>query len=304
MLTGTNGILTQAQRAKQANKSSANEEKLRLIINSTIIQSNNTLNLEKLKEEAVKENVSISPATLNFPILASIENENFIISSDGSYETIKNITAGNVLKLNGNGKNVGDLIAIISSDNTIEQFYVIAYNANSKSISALAKYNLKVGNIYTDANTYTTISNNENGYNLQDSSMLAYPPYGSYPRKGSLLFSNSSYWNSEYTPWENSDYPYVYNDKSNLYQYNNDYKQKLGEAVDDIRLASYEEINKLWAEKDKYPWLYSSTYWLGSSVNADSDFIWIVSSQGSIANYDRSNPADRGLRPVITLKIN
>ena len=50
---------------------------------------------------------------------------------------------------------------------------------------------------------------------------------------------------------------------------------------------------------DKYPWIYSTSYWSGSAD--DTDFVWTVDSDGFFSStiYDYGN--DFGVRPVIII---
>ena len=169
-------------------------------------------------------------------------------------------------------------------------------------------YNLKVGNKYDNsASTSTPINTNSTGYGLQDETMKGYDVNSTQIRNGVLAFSASKYWNDTYSPQGNSSYPYVYDSNSNLYQYVEAYKAKLGntDKVSDVKLASYEDINSLWSEKSKYPWLYSTSYWLGSSGGTSSNGVWCVDSGPSFSShysaYDNDTPY--GVRPVLTIDM-
>ena len=58
--------------------------------------------------------------------------------------------------------------------------------------------------------------------------------------KGTVAFSSSRYWDETYTPRGSSIYPWVYDNKSNLYQYVESYKTLLGntDKVSEVSLAS------------------------------------------------------------------
>ena len=158
-----------------------------------------------------------------------------------------------------------------------------------------------MGRIYTSYSEYTEISNTEEGYGLQNSEMIGYPEGGSYPRNGTLAFSSSIYWDSTYTAFGNSGYPYVYDSNSNLYQYVENYKTKLGNAVSEVRLAAYEEIQP-YTNKTKYPWIFETSYWLGS-LSASISRVWRVNANGDF-NFNSFNSASSyGVRPVIEFTL-
>ena len=159
-----------------------------------------------------------------------------------------------------------------------------------------------MGRIYTSYSEYTEISNTEEGYGLQNSEMIGQPEDGSYPYKGIISFSSSRYWDSTYTAFGNSSYPYVYDSNSNLYQYVENYKTKLGNAVSKVRLAAYEEIIP-YTNKTNYPWIFETSYWLGSSYSASSIFVWSVSARGSFDSDYSSAAGLYGVRPVIEFTL-
>ena len=50
---------------------------------------------------------------------------------------------------------------------------------------------------------------------------------------------------------------------------------------------------------DKYPWIYSTSYWCGSAYNANS--VWIVRSDGYFVDGGYSSDVGFGVRPVIVI---
>lgn len=123
--------------------------------------------------------------------------------------------------------------------------------------------------------------------------------------KGTVAFSSSRYWDETYTPRGSSIYPWVYDNKSNLYQYVESYKTLLGntDKVSEVSLASYEDINALWSNKSNYTWLYSTSFWLGSASGASSGNVWYVNTVGSRSTNSFYNSIPCGGRPVITVDI-
>ena len=209
---------------------------------------------------------------------------------------------GSITIESGTGKNVGDEVSI-NLPSGKERFYILSYDQTTKKAVALAKYNLKVGRIYTDSSTSTEISSTEEGYGLQNSEMIGYPTNGGYPRKGTISFSSSQYWDSTYTAFGNSSRPYVYDSNSNLYQYVENYKTKLGNAVSKVRLAAYEEI-ELYTDQINYPWIFETSYWLGSSSGASTSDVWCVGEGGGFGNFDYCSIASVfGVRPVIEFTL-
>ena len=84
MLTGQNGILAQAQKAKQATKESNAAEKVKIAVTAAISNANEeTLNLEKLKTELNKNLIDFID-TLDFPIVTKIDGLEFIIDANGN----------------------------------------------------------------------------------------------------------------------------------------------------------------------------------------------------------------------------
>ena len=209
---------------------------------------------------------------------------------------------GSITIESGTGKNVGDEVSI-NLPSGKERFYILSYDETTKKAVALAKYNLKVGRIYTSDSNYTEISNIEEGYGLQNSEMIGCPGNGGYPIKGTITFSSSKYWDSTYTAFGNSSYPYVYDSNSNLYQYVENYKTKLGNAVSKVRLAAYEEI-ELYTDQINYPWIFETSYWLGSSSGASTSDVWCVGEGGGFGNFDYCSIASVfGVRPVIEFTL-
>ena len=83
MLTGQNGILTQAQMAKTATEQSGAKEKVALAVTSAIAQTRDgTLTIDNLKAEI--ENNGGNLENTEFPTLANIDNNKFFVKSDGS----------------------------------------------------------------------------------------------------------------------------------------------------------------------------------------------------------------------------
>ena len=308
MLIGQNGILTQAQSAKTTNENKSAEEKVKLAIMAARSQSETgALDADKLVTEVTTNYGGKATKTGDgFPVIVTIDGKSFTVDGDGNVNSKDSETAGQVTIIEGDGKNVGNIIAITSKSGTKEEFYVLSYDESTQKAKALAKYNLKVELIYNDNNNSTVIATDSAGYGLQNSEMKGWVSSG-LPWNGVLPFSRSKYWDDTYTPQGNSSYPWVYNNKSYLYQYVEGYKTLLGntDKVSEVSLASYEDINTLWSNKSKYPWLYSTSYWTGSAYGASNYTVWYVGTDGSFSYNDigANYSVYYGVRPVITIDM-
>ena len=175
--------------------------------------------------------------------------------------------------------NVGDVIALCNTTtNKSEDFYVISDNGST--VTALAKYNLLVGNIvvynddFSDISSLTPISTSEEGYGLQNSiaANFEWTTEGA-PKtntiKGGIAFadgeeskkdSNCSgsigcyygYWTDDTSNHNllskyGTSYPAnVFDSNSNLYKplenYKTYLKNTLGKTSIDARLITYDEL--------------------------------------------------------------
>lgn len=321
-----NGILSKAQDSKILAEDKTAEEKVKLSVLTAIANSEDgKLSADKLINAIETDYGSDYGATAKktgdgFPILATIDDKNFLVDKDGNVtpcnsgngsENSPKPTEG-ITVVSGDGKSVGDVVSIKSNQDTTEEFYIIAYDSDTHVATAIAKYNLKVGNIYDPTSKkLTPIDTTSSGYGLQDSTMKGHVfSDENQPHNGVTSFSNSLYWfdfpNNSYTldnsTVDNHTYPYVYNRQSNIYNYLESYRAKLNNIVCDVRLASYEEINPL---KDSYPWAYTSCYWFGSlsSTSKTSSNIYFIGSNNNSYVYQSSiysAETDFGVRPVIT----
>ena len=229
-----------------------------------------------------------------------------------------------------NTYNVGDVIALCNtSTNKSEDFYVMKDNGNT--VTALAKYNLLVGNIvvytddFRDTISVTPISTSEEGYGLQNS-VAGYMEFDSegmplnHTTKGGIAFAEDK--NNGYGYWTDdtsnhnllskygTKYPVnVFDNNSLLYEpiqnYKTYLKNTLGKASIEARLITYEELTSLGCTpysscKSVPSWVYSTFYWTASAES--NHYVWRVDSYGDFYGRDFYNPWDYGLRPVITIK--
>lgn len=201
-----------------------------------------------------------------------------------------------------------------------ECFYVI--EDNGSMVTALAKYNLLVGNIATVAApgsetivSTIPISKDEEGYGLQNvSSQGSNPTMTTFI--GVLPFSNETYWLNEKNsllPQYGSSYPaYVFDKNSNLYEYVKNYeiylKDNLKKKSASVRLIKYDELVKLGCKKEggaraclsAPSWVYATTYWGATASTAN--YITHVNTKAHFnSGYDFNYAYSRGIRPVITI---
>ena len=297
MLTGQNGILTQAQNSKTTTEYKSAEEKVKLAIMAARSQSETgALDADKLIAEITNNYGGTASKTDNgFPVNATVDGKDFKVDGDG------NITGGTtpspestdqegkVTIEKGDGTKTGDIIAITSTKGTTEKFYVLSYDENTQKAKALAEWNLKVGNIYNNNNNSSTaIATDSDGYGLQNKEMKGWVSSGQL-YNGVLAFSNSWYFKDTFAnyPVDKDGQSYVYDSNSNLYKYVSQYKDLLEntDKVSEVGLPSYEDINALWSNKSQYPWLYSTTYWLGSAYSSSYNYVWNVRTDGCFSGW-------------------
>ena len=219
--------------------------------------------------------------------------------------------------------NVGDEIALCNNDtNKSEDFYVISDNGDT--VTALAKYNLLVGNeIEVDNLGSTNIVRNDPidpstpGYGLQSSSARGAVSDNTV-KTGTIAFAENK--NNGYGYWKGSNgkplskygtsYPvWVFDENSLLYEPLNNYesyiKTTLGKTSVSTSLLTYEQATSLGCDKDSHTceaapsWVYETSYWLGSAYIGDG--VWYVGTNGFFSFYYFSNDRRFGLRPVITI---
>ncbi len=290
MLTGQNGILTQAQNSKTTTEYKSAEEKVKLAIMAARSQSETgALDADKLIAEITNNYGGTANKTNNgFPVKATVDGKNFSIDGDGNVTGGTTNQQGKVTIEKGDGTKAGDIIAITSTKGTTEKFYVLSYDESTQKAKALAKYNLMVGKIYNSNGTYTDIETNSDGYGLQNSEMKGWVSSGQL-YNGVLAFSNSWYFKDTFAnyPVDKDGQSYVYDSNSNLYKYVSQYKDLLEntDKVSEVGLPSYEDINALWSNKSQYPWLYSTTYWLGSAYSSSYNYVWNVRTDGCFSGW-------------------
>ena len=187
-----------------------------------------------------------------------------------------------------------------------ESFYVISNNATE--LNALAKYNLKVGNIYTSNGTLErTISSSEEGYGIQNAQMRGL--VAGDKRCGTLAFSNNNGW------------PYANNATINIKQYDGPVKTFLYGASGyekyikniiskaSVRLITKSELESLKCSSSNQSclgapsWVYNTSYWTQSAYSSSDRKVWRVTSSGVFNPDGFQDSNGRGVRPVITIPL-
>ena len=217
---------------------------------------------------------------------------------------------------------VGNEIALCNNDTgKSEDFYVISDNGDT--VTALAKYNLLVGNevVWEDTNfenytSLTPIDPTTEGYGLQSSDAKV-ATIDNIVWTGTIAFVDNDegyhgYWtdsNHNLLSKYGTSYPaYVFDNNSSLWtpvQNYRNYLQSLGYTSVNIKLLNYDDMIALGCIRSGYSceaapsWVYSTGYWIGST----NDYYRImgIDSTGFFGYAGFENGKIFGLRPVITI---
>ncbi len=221
--------------------------------------------------------------------------------------------------------NVGDVIALCNADTgKSEDFYVM--KDNGTTVTALAKYNLLVGNTavynddFSDTTSVTPISTSEEGYGLQNSIAANYKmgdegiPLDK-TIKGALAFSESRYWeeSGKLSSKYGTSYPAnVFDSNSSLYEPLENYKaylkNTLGKTSVTTSMAMYDELTTLGCKLSFGPgsdclsapsWVYSVSSW---TAVTNGSYVAGITSDGGIYSNMPEETGLLGVRPVITIK--
>ena len=184
----------------------------------------------------------------------------------------------------GSNLATGDKIAI-----GYENFWVISNT--SGTVRALAEYNLYVGSIYdSNGNKIRDISNSEAGYGLQRSDAKG-TTVGGAIRVGTVAFG-SKYYSASLVKGFIDDYATLLN---NIYETN-----VTGDAITKEELESPLECSGSSCSNSSYSWVYTTSYWTGTSASIPP-FIYCVYSSGSFTTNTFASGLHHGVRPVITI---
>lgn len=195
---------------------------------------------------------------------------------------------------------IGDEIAIGD-----EHFYVISNN--NGHITALAKYNLLVGN-EADNNT-GEITPLEYPTGIQSPDARGYVE-GTDKFIGTVVFSNRNGWS-----YANNDdiniNNYIGPVRTALYDATYGYEKYLQRTVPTatVRLITLAELEGLGFSSangtyEGVPvWVYSTSYWSGSAYAGDGRYVWGVLSNGSLGYSAFNIGYGLGVRPVVEFDI-
>ena len=210
---------------------------------------------------------------------------------------------------------VGDTIKIKN-----EEFNFIRYDGND--IVMLAKYNLKVGNIYNNSGTKTgEYTSSDTGYGLQSSEARGLVS-GASTWNGTVAFSATNYWydGSSLKPEYGTSYPADVYDVTNykgapgesnysVAYYVDGYKTKLTEygiTIKDTRLLTYAEATDSSIGCSQSSWncpttgfITNTSFWLGSAFGNST--VWGVNSVGSFYGDYFDDGRNFGVRPVVVI---
>ena len=294
---------------------------------------NLTITIEFIKD-LTKEDLPTSTSTISLSYkLNFVQTDEKATISDSSKQACTTFDKKDTY-------NVGDVIALCNtSTNKSEDFYVISDNGTT--VTALAKYNLLVGDTvvwnddFSSIISVTPISTSEEGYGLQNSIAANYEwdIENGIPKtntiKGGIAFadgeeskkmSDCSGYGCYYGYWTDSkgnllskygtSYPAnVFDSNSNLYTPTQNYKTYLKNTLRktsiDVRLITYEDLIGLGCSRndgcETAPSWVYNTSYCTASAY-DSNRVWRVFSDDFFADFNFDLSGILGLRPVITIK--
>ena len=268
--------------------------------------------------EGISTSQTIKSGT-STPIKVRVEYRQDLIASDlPSSETNLNLKLMLIyVQSNGTGSEITDngkvsLLRVVSGDGTQignevciakECFYVIGNDGTN--VSMLAKYNLNVGYVVEDGSY--ELFEMEDATGIQDrytyGARYDWETGERFPFYGLVAFSNVNYWSGNYPS-------YVYNNKSLIYNYNEDYLNYLKNDFSNIkliRLIKQEELVNLGCNlEDKTcinapSWVYDRTYWTGTACSASGIMTVYELGDFHLTSYDLAN--NLGVRPVIEISV-
>ncbi len=256
---------------------------------------------DKLSKNDVKSNIESIDTTVgigsrtNIKILDKNECQSFVEGPS---------SGGNIVYPTGKTKEtveIGDLVTIGT-----EEFYVVKHDGNN--LVLLSRYNLNVGN-----NKVNEIEGIQNSY------CLGVMMVNGTTSKCTISFANINYWAEKvgegllypgvysHPAIPNTNYPYVYDSNSLLYQpvnwYKNYLEENYGVNIKEARLLSHNEALDLGCQAYQNtcnPFLIETSFWLGSANN--KTIVWWIRKDGAFSpdgSYSHNNLF--GVRPIIVI---
>ena len=281
-----------------------------------------TITIEFIKD-LTKEDLPASTSTISLSYkLNFVQTDDKVITTSGISKACTTFEKKDKYS-------VGDVIALCNNDTKVsEDFYVISDNGST--VTALAKYNLLVGNVVKwsddfEVESTTVIPSSEEGYGLQNSTAANYESNNGTPSTntftGVLGFSKDNngkgYWvddtsNHNLLSKYGNSYPaYVFDENSILYKplsnYESYIKNTLKKTSVTTSLLTYDQVINLGCNKDNGScksapsWVHAVNYWIGS-VDASYSAEMVVHDMVDPAfGYGGLEENMAGLRPVITI---
>ena len=214
-----------------------------------------------------------------------VEENSILVYPEG--KTKETVTTGDIVKIN------------------MEEFYVL--KKEGRKLFLLTHYNLNVG------------PNTKAGDTIGKQDPDVYGCAYNHTTYGNIIFSNTNYWIGQVGEgkkypgsYSGPDFPYVYDENSEVYQYVENYKSYLtsiGATIEEARLPKYSELADLGCKtyslgdcrNEEVPaFVKETTYWIG---NASYDYnVYFIRATDAFDSYVNQNQYP-GVRPVIVLNV-
>ncbi len=232
-----------------------------------------------------------------------------------AYASKQSISPTTIIRTNAVGGTlseltVGDIVTVSIGSAVKEDFYIISTDEDETAL--LAKYNLYVGNVYSDNGTTLVkkLTPSDPGYGMQSSEAKGQNSSG--VTVATVPFSKTNYWHDSSSNDAYEDYGTYTNCENNIYDSNfsftddwtdNEYSaayyieryvKSLG--IDGYgRMLTYGERIVL---NSSIP-SNGSSYWMSTAYNSST--VYGVTYINSLSNLSYSNSSVRGVRPVIVV---
>ena len=212
---------------------------------------------------------------------------------------------------------VGDEIAVGT-----EHFYVVSSDDDKTVL--LSKYNLYVGGIYNTTEKESDISEDTEGYGLQNSQAIGVLTYAG-KRIATVDFSKTKYWldENEYILrkyYDESNTPQIYDTSYNskngdnysiayyVLRYDN-YLKQLGLNTSKARLLKFSEIQDLGCSlntcsnvESNKQFIYLTSFWLETASTTETNKIYqVLNSSKEYREFEYKYNYGCGVRPVIEI---
>ena len=242
-----------------------------------------------------KSNLTATDLPTNNETLILGFNVNYV-QADVSGVNVNNNGVKVINVVSGDINEIGTIVTIGD-----QQFYTIGTEVDN--VKLLSMYNLYVGNS-KDENRNVTPLANPTGKQSELAKGYEYDSVNEtdkFPIIGTTPFSSDVQKGTNYSDYVGSIVEGYVNNYKNIIE--TDYGIDIVEA----RLITYDELTnsetfaceEFGECSDKYPWIYSTTYWSGSAYNAT--YVWFVYSIDRFGYYSYIYDDGAGVRPVIVI---